>query len=182
MAATGFATDDIQTLNAATVYELASEGNGNTAGTGTFRYPDVVLESYLGRINYSYLGRYLLSTSLRLDRSSLFSKGNRNAWFPSVSLGWRVNEEKFMKNIKAISNLKLRASYGVTGNNRISYNAALEVLNSANYVTGKGTGALVNGSANISSSLANSNITWEQTDEFNYGLDLGLSTTELIWQ
>ena len=174
MAATGFATDDIQTLNAATVYELASEGNGNTAGTGTFRYPDVVLESYLGRINYSYLGRYLLSTSLRLDRSSLFSKGNRNAWFPSVSLGWRVNEEKFMKNIKAISNLKLRASYGVTGNNRISYNAALEVLNSANYVTGKGTGALVNGSANISSSLANSNITWEQTDEFNYGLDLGL--------
>ena len=61
-----------------------------------------------------------------------------------------------------------------TGNNRISYNAALEVLNSANYVTGKGTGSLVNGSANISSSLANSNITWEQTDEFNYGLDLGL--------
>ena len=174
MAATGFATDDIHTLNAATVYELASEGNGNTAGTGTFRYPDVVLESYLGRVNYSYLGRYLLSTSLRLDRSSLFSKGNRNAWFPSVSLGWRVSEEKFMKGIKAISNLKLRASYGVTGNNRISYNAALEVLNSANYVTGKGTGSLVNGSANISSSLANSNITWEQTDEFNYGLDLGL--------
>lgn len=93
MTATGFATDDVHTLNAATVYSLASKGNGNTDGTGTFRYPDVVLESYLGRINYSYLGRYLLSTSLRLDRSSLFSKGNRNAWFPSVSLGWRVNEE-----------------------------------------------------------------------------------------
>ena len=113
MAATGFATDDIHTLNAATVYELASEGNGNTAGTGTFRYPDVVLESYLGRVNYSYLGRYLLSTSLRLDRSSLFSKGNRNAWFPSVSLGWRVSEEKFMKGIKAISNLKLRGRVSI---------------------------------------------------------------------
>ena len=149
MTATGFATDDVHTLNAATVYSLASKGNGNTDGTGTFRYPDVVLESYLGRINYSYLGRYLLSTSLRLDRSSLFSKGNRNAWFPSVSLGWRVNEEKFMKNIEVISNLKLRASYGVTGNNRISYDAALEVLNSANYVTGTGNGQLVNGSANI---------------------------------
>lgn len=74
MTATGFATDDIHTLNAATVYSLASKGNGNTDGTGTFRYPDVVLESYLGRINYSYLGRYLLSTSLRLDRSSLFAK------------------------------------------------------------------------------------------------------------
>lgn len=173
MTATGFATDDVHTLNAATVYSLASKGNGNTDGTGTFRYPDVVLESYLGRINYSYLGRYLLSTSLRLDRSSLFSKGNRNAWFPSVSLGWRVNEEKFMKNIEVISNLKLRASYGVTGNNRISYDAALEVLNSANYVTGTGNGQLVNGSANISSSLANPHITWEKTDEFNYGLDLG---------
>ena len=174
MTATGFATDDIHTLNAATVYSLAAEGNGNSDGTGTFRYPDVVLESYLGRVNYSYLGRYLLSSSLRLDRSSLFSKGNRNAWFPSVSLGWRVNEEKFMKNIKTISNLKLRASYGVTGNNRISYDAALEVLSSANYVTGKGIGHLVSGSANISSTLANPNITWEQTDEFNYGLDLGL--------
>lgn len=174
MTATGFATDDIHTLNAGTVYSLASKGNGNTDGTGTFRYPDVVLESYLGRINYSYLGRYLLSTSLRLDRSSLFSKGNRNAWFPSASVGWRVNEEKFMKDLKAISNLKLRFSYGVTGNNRISYDAALEVLSSANYVTGTGNGQLVNGSANTSSTLANPDITWEKTDEFNYGLDLGL--------
>lgn len=174
MTATGFATDDIQTLNAATVYELASSGNGNTAGTGTFRYPDVMLESYLGRVNYSYLNKYLLSASLRLDRSSLFSKGNRNAWFPSVSLGWRVSEEKFMKDVKAISNLKLRASYGVTGNNRIQYQAAMEVLNGANYVTGSGTGQLINGTANTSSTLANSDITWEKTDEFNYGLDLGL--------
>lgn len=173
MTGTGFATDDIHTLNAATVFSLASEDNGNTDGTGTFRYPDVVLESYLGRINYSYLGRYLLSASLRLDRSSLFSKGNRNAWFPSVSLGWRVSEEKFMEAVPAISNLKLRASYGVTGNNRINYDAALEVLSSANYVTGSGNGSLVNGAANVSSTLANSDITWEQTDEFNFGMDLG---------
>lgn len=174
MSATGFATDDIHTLNAATVYNLASEGNGNTDGTGTFRYPDVVLESYLGRINYSWLDRYLLSTSLRLDRSSLFAKGNRNAWFPSVSLGWRVSEEPFMKDLKAISNLKLRASYGVTGNNRIEYQAALEVLNSANYSTGSGNGSLVNGTANTQSTLANDNITWEKTNEWNVGLDLGL--------
>ncbi len=174
MTATGFATDDIHTLNAATVYNLAKEGNGNTDGTGTFRYPDVVLESYLGRVNYSLLDRYLLSASLRLDRSSLFSKGNRNAWFPSVSLGWRVSEEPFMKNVKGISNLKLRASYGVTGNNRISYDAALEVLNSANYVTGAGNGSLVNGAANTSSTQANELITWEKTDEWNFGVDLGL--------
>lgn len=171
---TGFATDDIETLNAATVYEIASSGNGNTDGTGTFRYPNVILESYLGRINYSYMDRYLLSTSLRLDRSSLFAKGNRNAWFPSVSLGWRVSEEPFMRNQKAISNLKLRATYGVTGNNRIQYQAALEVLNGANYVTGAGNGSLVNGTANTSSTLANSDITWEKTNEYNVGFDLGL--------
>ena len=172
--ATGFATDDIHTLNAATIYELASEGNGNTAGTGTFRYPNVLLESWLGRVNYSYLGRYLLSASLRLDRSSLFASGNRNAWFPSVSVGWRVSEEKFMKNIDAISNLKLRASYGVTGNNRIQYQAALEVYNTAHYILGEGNGALTNGYANTSETLANKDITWEKTDEYNVGLDLGL--------
>lgn len=170
----GFATDDIQTLNAATVYELASTNNGKTDGTGTFRNPDVMLESYLGRINYSYMDKYLLSTSLRLDRSSLFSKNKRNAWFPSVSLGWRVSEEKFLKDNPTFSNLKLRASYGVTGNNNIPYNASLETLNSMNYVLGTGNGKLVNGSANTSNTLANPNITWEQTDEFNYGFDLGL--------
>lgn len=172
--ASGFATDNIKTLNAATIFELATSDNGDKAGTGTFRYPDVVLESYLGRINYSYLSRYLMSASLRLDRSSLFAKGNRNAWFPSISLGWRVSEEAFMKSIEAISNLKLRASYGMTGNNQISYQAALEVLNSANYALGAGNGSLVNGMANTSSTLANSNITWEKTNEFNFGFDLGL--------
>ncbi len=176
---TGFATDDIKTLNAATIFSLASANNGNGAGTGTFRYPDVVLESYLGRVNYSLLDRYLLSASLRLDRSSLFAKGNRNAWFPSVSLGWRINEEKFMASATNLNNLKLRASYGMTGNNGIAYQAALEVLNSANYVTGTDGGSLVNGTANTSSTLANSDITWEKTHEYNLGIDLGMWNNRL---
>ncbi|MBE5032567.1 SusC/RagA family TonB-linked outer membrane protein [Gallalistipes aquisgranensis] len=170
---TGFPTDNIQTLNAATIFELASENNGNGEGTGTFRYPNQVLESYLGRVSYSYDDRYLISASLRLDRSSLFTSGNRNAWFPSVSVGWRISEERFMKSQRVFSNLKLRASYGVTGNNSIDYNAALEVLNPANYPTGAGNGSLTPGAANISTTLANSNITWEQTDEYNFGLDAG---------
>ena len=169
----GFATDDIYTLNAATVFQLASENNGNGAGTGTFRYPDVILESYLARVNYSMLNRYLLSASIRLDRSSLFTKGKRNAWFPSVSLGWRINEEPFMQSVSQVNNLKLRASYGMTGNNGIPYQAALEVLNSANYVLGSGSGSLVNGTANISPTLANADITWEKTHEYNLGLDFG---------
>jgi TonB-linked SusC/RagA family outer membrane protein len=168
---TGFPTDDIHTLNAATAFSLASYNNGNGAGTGTFRYPDKILESVLARATYSYADKYLLSASLRLDRSSLFTKGNRNAWFPSVSAGWRVSQEPWMQHIDWLSTLKLRASYGVTGNNNINYFSALEVLGGANYVIGSGNGSLVSGTANTSSTLANANITWEQTDEFNLGLD-----------
>ena len=174
LSGTGFATDDIHTLNAATVFELASSNNGNNAGTGTFRYPDKILESVLARATYSYDEKYLFSASLRLDRSSLFLGDNVNAWFPSVSAGWRVSEEPWMKGQKTINNLKLRASYGVTGNNNVNYYSALEVLGNANYVTGTGTGSLVSGAANTSSTLANPDITWEQTDEVNLGLDLGL--------
>ena len=79
-----------------------------------------------------------------------------------------------METVSAVNNLKLRASYGMTGNNGIPYYAALEVLNSANYVTGVNGGTLVNGSANVSETLANSNITWEKTHEFNVGIDLGV--------
>ena len=171
---TGFATDDIHTLNAATVFELAQSNNGNNNGTGTFRYPDKILESGLARATYSYADKYLMSASIRLDRSSLFLGDNVNAWFPSVSVGWRVSEEPWMKSQKTINNLKLRASYGVTGNNNVNYYSALEVLGNANYVTGAGNGSLVAGAANTSSTLANPDITWEQTDEVNAGLDMGL--------
>ncbi len=169
---TGFPTDDIRTLNAATIFNLASTNNGNGAGTGTFRYPDVVLQSFLARVNYAYDNRYLLSASIRLDSSSLFAGGHRNAWFPSVSLGWRISEEDFMRGLRGVSNLKLRASYGVTGNNNIDYNAALEVYESQNYVLGEGNGSLQPGVAS-GAVLANRDITWEQTDEFNFGLDAG---------
>ena len=174
LSGTGFPTDDIHTLNAATVFSLAANNNGNNAGTGTFRYPDKMLESGLARATYSYADKYLLSASLRLDRSSLFTKGHRNAWFPSVSAGWRVSQEPWMQHIDWINTLKLRASYGVTGNNNVNYYSALEVLNGANYATGKGNGSLVSGTANTSSTLANADITWEQTDEFNAGLDLSV--------
>ena len=171
---TGFPTDDVHTLNAATVFSLAESNNGNTAGTGTFRYPDKILESWLARATYSYADKYLFSASIRLDRSSLFIGDKVNAWFPSVSAGWRISEEPWMQHLDWLSNLKLRGSYGVTGNNNVQYFSAMEVLGSANYVTGTGNGSLVNGAANTSTTLANVNITWEQTDEFNFGLDLGL--------
>lgn len=172
---TGFPTDNIHTLNAATIYELASSNNGKSAGTGTYRNPDRVLQSLLARVNYSFGSKYLLSASIRSDISSLFTKGNRTAWFPSVSVGWRISEENFLKDSRWLSNLKLRASYGVTGNNAVPHTAALELLNSANYPTGTGNGSLVPGIANTETTLANSLITWEQTDEFNVGLDWGMA-------
>lgn len=176
---TGFPTDNIKTLNAATVFNLASSGNGNNKGTGTFQDPDKVLESFLARATYSYADKYLFSASLRLDRSSLFDAAGRNAWFPSVSVGWRISEEPFMKPISWISTLKLRGSYGVTGNNDISYNAALNTMTGANYPLGSGNGVLVPGSAIGGSTLSNRNITWEQTDEFNLGLDAGFLDNSL---
>ena len=171
LSGTGFPTDDIHTLNAATVFSLSASNNGNGSGTGTFRYPDKVLESGLARATYSFADKYLLSASLRLDRSSLFTRGNRNAWFPSISAGWRVSQEPWMQHIDWVNTLKLRVSYGVTGNNNVNYFSALEVLGGANYATGSGNGTLVSGTANNSSTLANADITWEQTDEFNFGVD-----------
>lgn len=166
MLGTGFATDDIQTLNAATVFDID--------GTGTFKYPKKKLSSYLARATYGYDERYLASVSMRLDRSSLFTRGHRNAWFPSVSLGWRASQEDFLKTVWWLSNLKLRGSYGVTGNNDIDYNATQNMISQANYILGTGTGSLASGSAITKTTLANPLVTWEQTDEYNIGLDFGV--------
>ena len=155
------------------------KNNGKSDGTGTYRNPDRVLQSLLARVNYSLDSKYLLSASIRADISSLFTKGNRTAWFPSVSLGWRISEEKWLKDSRWLSNLKLRASYGVTGNNAVPHTAALELLNSANYPTGPGNGSLVPGVANTETTLANSAITWEQTDEFNVGVDWGMANNRV---
>lgn len=167
-----FPTDKIHTLNAATVFEQYS--NSGALRTGTWRDPDETLVSYLGRLNYSFQEKYLASAAVRLDQSSLFAKNNRNAYFPSVSVGWRVSEEKFMKDMKWMDALKLRASWGVTGNNKISYNASRNVYSTSNYVFGEGSGSLVAGMANTSSTLGNPNLTWEQTREWNYGMDISI--------
>ncbi len=174
MTAQGFATDNIHTLNAATIYEIASSGNGINGGTGTYRYPNEVLQSVLARANYAFGGKYLFSASIRADISSLFTKGNRTAWFPSVSVGWRLSEEPWLKSSSWLSNLKLRASYGVTGNNAVPHQASMALLGSMNYVTGTGNGSLTPGIADTSSTQANEKITWEQTDEYNIGLDWGM--------
>lgn len=167
---TNFPNDDMLSFNLASALILDSPAAN---GTTSFYYTEA-LASYIGRFTYAFKGKYLFSGSLRADGSSKFAEGNKWGTFPATSIGWRVSEEKFMKKFSRISNLKLRASYGLTGNNNIPQYSYLNALNTQNYVTGSGNGTLVPGMAASDAFIGNPNITWEQTAEENFGIDLGL--------
>jgi TonB-linked SusC/RagA family outer membrane protein len=128
----------------------------------------------LGRLNYAYDDKYLLSVSFRTDGSSYFGTGKKWGSFPSISGGWVLSKEKLFSNINWLSNLKVRASYGVSGNNRIVDFAFLDLLYGANYTYGGGTGVSAPGLVSSSSFLSNPNITWESTGQNNLGIDLAL--------
>jgi TonB-linked SusC/RagA family outer membrane protein len=126
------------------------------------------LSSFLGRINYTLYDRYIFTATGRYDGSSLLASGNRWSFFPSFAVAWRINQERFLKNIEAISNVKLRLSYGLTGNQNISYAAPLALMNHTRvYIGGEVTHGMGNGK------LANSDLGWENTTTYNAGLDLG---------
>ncbi|MBO0949171.1 SusC/RagA family TonB-linked outer membrane protein [Fibrella forsythiae] len=136
------------------------------------------LISYVGRINYEYAGKYLLSASIRRDGSSLFAPGNKWGNFPSASVGWRINQEGFMKSLTQISELKLRASYGKTGFNGIG-NYAWQSLVQADataypFGSANGLGSYFNG-------LGNTDLKWETTDMVNFGIDGGLFSNRLTF-
>lgn len=131
-----------------------------------------VMLSYYGRVNYSYDGKYLLTATVRRDASSRFSKDTRWGTFPSVALGWTLTEEPWLKDNKVVSNLKLRASYGVTGQQ--------EGIGNYNYLpvyTSSVTGAeaLINGQYIITyrPEAYVENLKWETTTSWNFGLDFG---------
>ena len=151
--ATNFPNDLVQTLNAGTV----------TSG-GT-RIDEYSLLSYLARGQYSYKNKYLLTASIRADGSSRFGADNKWGYFPSVSVAWKVINESFLENSQVFSDLKLRASYGVTGNFDIGNYAAQGLLTASNY------GAL-NGVAPLTPS--NAGLTWEKTFSTNFGVNVGL--------
>lgn len=132
------------------------------------------LLSYLSRVSYAYRSKYLLSASFWADGSSYFAQGKKWGYFPSVSAGWVVSEEKNLKNVKWISQLKLRGSYGATGNNRIVDFAYLDLLYASNYILNSGTGTVAIGETTSKEILSNPNITWERTYSTNLGLDLAL--------
>lgn len=126
--------------------------------------------SYLGRIQYGYAGKYILTVSTRIDQSSRFINDNTGI-FPAVSGAWNVSEENFLKGSNLISTLKLRGGYGITGNNQIPVNSGLQLANIPNVSYPFNDG--LNTAVDPSSRFANSDITWETTKGTNVGIDVG---------
>jgi TonB-linked SusC/RagA family outer membrane protein len=143
--------------------------NINRGGTQT-GVNEWSLTSYLSRLSYNYKGKYLFTAAVRADGSSRFGTDNLWGTFPSASAGWVVSDEEFLKNVRQVSFAKIRGSFGVIGNNNIgNYTQYALVNNTTNAVFGStvATGAVV-------TSLANRNLGWETTKQFDLGLDLGL--------
>lgn len=137
--------------------------------TGTASRSEWSIVSQLARVNYNYDGRYLVTASFRRDGSSRFGANNKYGVFPSAAVAWSVSDESFMQKIPVISQMKLRVSYGKTGNNNIGNYASLSTVNYIKYTTG---GVAIGGFA--PGVIPNPNLTWETQQQVNGGIDLGL--------
>lgn len=145
--------------------------NQTTSGNKT----EYALISYIGRVNYDYDQKYLFSASIRRDGGSRFGPGNKIGYFPAVSIGWRISEELFMNSLDALSDLKLRASYGETGNDRIGDYVYQGTINSNFFYNFDGS---LQGASTITN-LANADLRWETTAMTNIGMDMGLFNDRL---
>ena len=157
----GFATDYFGFNNLGAAATLGGIGSGASK---------FAFNSYFGRVNYGLMNKYLATVTARADGSSRFGENNKFALFPSGALAWRVSEEDFLKGSSTISNLKIRTSYGITGNSEIPSYSSLSLL-SSNYAT-------VINDARVSgtgiSRLANPDLQWEKTAQTDIGIELGL--------
>ena len=155
---------------------LTSIDAGTTNGEISGNFSEWAMRSYFGRINLNWDGKYLLEVNLRSDGSSKFAKGNRWGYFPSVSAGWRLSEEKFMSPSSTwLSNLKIRASYGSLGNNATSsYYMYQSLFATANYIL---NGNIAGGFAQTV--LSNPALSWEKTYMTNIGIDFGFLDNRL---
>ncbi len=174
---------DFVVLNPDYMWPEAGVGESEAYGSGE----GYTLTSFFGKANYTYNDRYLASLTLRHDGSSRFGRNSRYGTFPSVSAGWRISEEPFMQNVHWLDNLKLRASWGQTGNQEIS-NLARYTLYVSNYGEAQFGGqsygtsydiAGTNGGQTLPSGfkrnqLGNDDLKWETTTQTNFGFDFGL--------
>ncbi len=157
------ASNDLKTLN-----------NASNVSVQTLK-ANLNIISYIGRLTYDYKGKYLLNGAVRRDGGSYWAPGNKWQTFPSASVGWRIDQENFMKSQTKISELKVRAGYGITGLNGAVLGAtpwlASVSSNSAYYPFGN---ILTSGAASSIQVLGNKDLEWETTKQLNIGLDLGL--------
>lgn len=157
MTSGSFPNDMVKTLNAGKVT------TGNTSAT------EWSLISYLARGNYAYKGKYLASATIRADGCSRFGAVNRWGYFPSGSLAWRASEESFMKGLTWLDNLKVRLSYGMTGNNQIPNYGAIGLLGYSSYVSGTDVKQGI-----YTNTFADKALKWEKTGQTNFGVDASL--------
>lgn len=164
----GFPSDNIQEFSGGGVINPSVSGSAS----------EVAWQSFFGRVNYNYKEKYLLEFNLRRDGSSKFGPNKRYGNFPSVSAGWNIARESFMREVPWVSNFKIRSSWGISGNDRIgnyiyeqTYNTGLDYVLGNDAVVG----------AVALTSLANPNITWETIRQLNVGLDLELFQNRLYF-
>jgi len=149
---------------------LGYNGNATTLLSNNRNVSQRRLLSFLARVRYGYLDRYLLEATARADGASVFADNNKWGYFPAISFAWKMHQEPFLENVEAINEMKFRVSYGATGNQGINSLESLGVANDRPYVF---NGQTVGGST-ASSRLPNPNLKWETTTTFNAGVDFRL--------
>ena len=163
-----FPNDLVPYLDAAVI--RSSRSSGDDRGVEQWS-----LLAYIARANYAYKDKYLLSASFRREGSSRFGENNKYGNFPAASVGWRMTNEEFMPEISWLNDLKLRASWGVTGNNNIGNYSSLSFLNTNNYILSNSVASGV-----TISSFANTSLKWEKSDQLNVGIDLALLKNKIV--
>lgn len=156
--------------NVANKWNALTPSNVTLAGYSS-GITDTGLYSYMARVNYGYADKYLLTASIREDKASQLAESNRSSVFPSASLAWRIDKESFLQNSSWLNQLKLRAGYGVTGNAAVPAYSTTPPLVGVVYPTGSG---VIN-----NSSLGNLALGWEQTTQFNYGIDFAMFNSRI---
>ncbi|WP_295122757.1 TonB-dependent receptor [uncultured Chitinophaga sp.] len=169
---TGVPADYIKTSN----FSLAAGQPVANADFGN-NFSETGLLSYMGRLNYSYDDKYLLTVTLRRDGSSTLSPGNRYFNYPAVGLGWNASEEAFLKTVKWLSNLKLRGGWGISGNRNVGAYSTLGALSAGYYNFGTTTAGQQLGYT--VTNLPSANLGWQSTSQLDIGLEFGLFNSRL---
>ena len=179
---------DMRAANVATSdelwYNLSSAGNLNSFGTGL---TETQMTSYMIRANYGFMDKYLLTASIRWDGASQLAPGHKWASFPSMAVAWRIDQEDFMQDLDWLSQLKLRFGYGVTGNAAIDAYATKGAITSKYYNWGQNSSSLgyipsdpsLDANAGDVKPMANQDLGWERTTQYNVGLDYGFFKNRL---